>query len=55
MSNAATAPAETRKRLLFTGIALLYGLVVLFPVLWLAQMMVKPADIMFARPTAWLL
>jgi multiple sugar transport system permease protein len=54
MSNTATAPAETRKRLLFTGIALLYGLVVLFPVLWLAQMMVKPADIMFARPTAWL-
>lgn len=54
MSNATTSPAETRKRLLFTGIALIYGLIVLFPVLWLAQMMIKPADIMFARPTAWL-
>jgi multiple sugar transport system permease protein len=53
MSNATTTPAETRKRLLFTSIALLYGLIVLFPVLWLAQMMVKPADIMFARPTVW--
>ncbi len=54
MSDRRTSSADTQKRILFTGIALLYGLVVLFPVLWLAQMMVKPADIMFARPTVWL-
>lgn len=42
------------RRLIFTAIAMAYAVIVLFPVLWLATMMFKPADVMFARPTAWL-
>lgn len=40
--------------LLWTTVAVLYALVLLFPVLWMATMMVKPADVMFARPTEFL-
>ena len=31
-----------------------YAAVVLFPIFWMASMMVKPNDTMFARPTVWL-
>jgi hypothetical protein len=38
----------------FTLLAIIYGLIILFPVFWMATMMVKPASVMFERPTVWL-
>jgi multiple sugar transport system permease protein len=40
--------------LFWTGTAVLYAAVVLFPIFWMAAMMVKPNEAMFARPTEWL-
>lgn len=36
---------------LWTMLAIVYGALALFPVLWMASMAVKPADLMFVRPT----
>jgi multiple sugar transport system permease protein len=36
-----------------TVLAILYTLVILFPVFWMMTLMVKPEDIMFTRPTVW--
>lgn len=38
----------------WTGVTVVYALIVLFPIYWMATMMVKPNDAMFARPTQWL-
>jgi multiple sugar transport system permease protein len=46
--------AASRRRTLFTLVAAAWALVVVFPVLWMALMMVKPEAIMFARPPVWL-
>jgi multiple sugar transport system permease protein len=46
--------AENPRAMLWTSIAVAYAAVVLFPIFWMASMMVKPNDAMFARPTVWL-
>ncbi len=43
-----------QKDWLFTAVAWIYVLVVLFPVMWMALMMFKPESVMFQRPTVWL-
>jgi multiple sugar transport system permease protein len=40
--------------LFWTGITVVYAAIVLFPIFWMATMMVKPNEAMFARPTVWL-
>jgi len=37
-----------------TWLAIIYTLAILFPVLWMATLMIKPETIMFTRPTVWL-
>ena len=45
-------PATSGKSSIFwTVVAIVYAIVILFPVLWMATMMFKPAVAMFARPT----
>jgi multiple sugar transport system permease protein len=45
-------PATSGKSSIFwTVVAIVYAIVILFPVLWMASMMFKPAVAMFARPT----
>lgn len=39
---------------LYTALVLVYAAAILFPVLWMASMMVKPEATMFTRPTVWL-
>jgi multiple sugar transport system permease protein len=46
--------ASKKSSLIWTGVAVSYALLILFPVLWMGSMMVKPADVMFARPTEFL-
>lgn len=46
--------AQRRRQTLFTLAAAAWALVVVFPVLWMALMMIKPEAIMFARPPVWL-
>jgi multiple sugar transport system permease protein len=46
--------AERRRQTLFTLAAAAWALVVVFPVLWMALMMIKPEAIMFARPPVWI-
>jgi len=36
-----------------TWLAIVYTLVILFPVIWMATLMIKPQAIMFTRPTVW--
>jgi multiple sugar transport system permease protein len=43
-----------RTSILWTTVALVYGVLVLFPLFWMATMAVKPTDVMFARPTVFL-
>ena len=43
-----------RRAVAWTSAVALYTLVVLFPIFWMAQMVIKPNDAMFARPTVWL-
>lgn len=50
----ASAPAPDRGAIAWTMVVALYALVVLFPIFWMASMVIKPNDAMFARPTAWL-
>ena len=50
----ATAIGRQRYGTVFTILAIAYGIVILFPVVWMATMMVKPASVMFERPTVWL-
>jgi len=45
---------QSRNSLLFTALASAYAIAILFPVIWMATMMIKPASVMFQRPTAWL-
>lgn len=45
---------STIRSLLFTGLALLLVVIILFPVAWMVTMMIKPEDVMFERPTVWL-
>lgn len=49
------APRDGRSSgVLWTSIAVVYAIVTLFPIFWMATMMVKPNAAMFARPTVWL-
>ena len=43
-----------RNSILWTTVALAYGALILFPVFWMATMVVKPTDVMFVRPTVFL-
>ncbi|WP_375465622.1 carbohydrate ABC transporter permease [uncultured Methylobacterium sp.] len=45
---------ERSSGFLWTSIAVVYAVVTLFPIFWMATMMVKPNEAMFARPTVWL-
>jgi multiple sugar transport system permease protein len=45
---------EGSKGLFWTGVTVVYAVIVLFPIFWMATMMVKPNEAMFARPTVWL-
>jgi multiple sugar transport system permease protein len=53
MANVAS-DAESPGAIFWTSIAVAYAAVMLFPIFWMASMMVKPNDAMFARPTVWL-
>ena len=44
---------RSTRSLVFTALALLIVALLLFPVFWMLTMMLKPEDIMFARPTIW--
>ncbi len=46
-------PSPLRK-LAWTVGAVLIAVLILFPVVWMGLMMIKPTDAMFARPTVWL-
>jgi multiple sugar transport system permease protein len=46
--------AARRRQLLFTLLAAVGALAVVFPVLWMTLMMFKPEGVMFARPPVWL-
>jgi multiple sugar transport system permease protein len=46
--------SESRPSLFWTAVAAVYAVLILFPMLWMATMMVKPTDAMFARPTVLL-
>jgi len=47
------AAARRRRAFIYLALSLLYLVILLFPVYWMAMMMVKPADLMFVRPTEW--
>jgi multiple sugar transport system permease protein len=53
MSDEPKNPVAARG-LIWTGVVIVYAVVVLFPIFWMAAMMVMPNDAMFARPTVWL-
>lgn len=53
MAEASSQPDRSGS-LFWTGITVLYAAIVLFPIFWMATMMVKPNEAMFARPTVWL-
>ena len=53
MSEANSHPEGTPSSL-WTCVSVVYALIVLFPIIWMALMMVKPNEAMFARPTEWL-
>lgn len=44
--------SQRRSRLL-TLLVFSYLAVILFPVIWMLLMVIKPEDLMFARPTVW--
>ena len=52
MSNISKASGSTGGWI-WTGTVVAYAAVVLFPIFWMALMMVMPNDAMFARPTVW--
>ncbi|SCW54913.1 carbohydrate ABC transporter permease [Ancylobacter rudongensis] len=53
MAEAQSRP-EGSTALLWTSITVVYAAIMLFPIFWMASMMVKPNDAMFARPTQFL-
>ncbi|MDQ0347546.1 carbohydrate ABC transporter permease [Ancylobacter vacuolatus] len=53
MAEAQSRP-EGSKALLWTSVTVVYAAIMLFPIFWMASMMVKPNDAMFARPTQFL-
>ena len=53
MSDEPKNPVAARG-LIWTGVVIAYAVVMLFPIFWMAAMMVMPNDAMFARPTVWL-
>jgi len=53
MAEAETRP-EGSRGVFWTSITVVYAAIMLFPIFWMASMMVKPNDAMFARPTEWL-
>jgi multiple sugar transport system permease protein len=53
MSDETKKPTADRG-LIWTAIVVVYAAIVLFPIFWMAAMMVMPDEAMFARPTVWL-
>ena len=53
MAEAESRP-EGSRGVFWTSITVVYAAIMLFPIFWMASMMVKPNDAMFARPTEWL-
>jgi multiple sugar transport system permease protein len=53
MSDEPKNPVAARGQI-WTGVVIVYAVVMLFPIFWMAAMMVMPNDAMFARPTVWL-
>lgn len=53
MSQASTSHGSARG-LIWTCVVVAYAAIVLFPIFWMASMMVMPNDAMFARPTIFL-
>ncbi|TCK30927.1 carbohydrate ABC transporter membrane protein 2 (CUT1 family) [Ancylobacter aquaticus] len=53
MAEAQSRP-EGSRALLWTSVTVVYAAIMLFPIFWMASMMVKPNDAMFARPTQFL-
>ncbi|MDQ0510108.1 carbohydrate ABC transporter permease [Ancylobacter amanitiformis] len=53
MAEASSRP-EGSRGILWTSVTVVYALIMLFPIYWMATMMVKPNDAMFARPTQFL-
>ena len=56
MAEISAIPGQSsrRRELAFTALSFAYILVILFPVIWMALMMFKAEQVMFARPTVWL-
>ncbi|RVU33999.1 carbohydrate ABC transporter permease [Hwanghaeella grinnelliae] len=54
MQRTLTARDAFRRKTLWTALVVAAAAFILFPVIWMIGMMVKPTDIMFARPTEWL-
>ncbi len=54
MRRTVTARDAFRRKTLWTALVVAAAAFILFPVIWMIGMMVKPTDIMFARPTEWL-
>jgi multiple sugar transport system permease protein len=52
--NQTGSEAANRGAVIRTAGIAFYTLVVLFPIFWMASMVIKPNDAMFARPTVWL-
>lgn len=44
---------QARRSRATTALVIVYTAAILFPVFWMASLMVKPDDIMFIRPTVW--
>lgn len=54
MRTTVTARDAIRRKTIWTALVVAAAVFILFPVIWMVGMMVKPTDIMFARPTEWL-
>lgn len=54
MRTTVTARDALRRKTIWTALVVAAAVFILFPVIWMVGMMVKPTDIMFARPTEWL-
>ena len=55
MGKVTASQTQGRHTNLFTLLIVAYAAVILFPVFWMATMMIKPETVMFERPTVWLI
>ena len=54
MQRTTSARDAIRRKAIWTALVVVAAGFILFPVMWMLGMMVKPTEIMFARPTEWL-